>query len=68
MSDRRLAQARRLLAEAGIRAQVESAGHAGDILVVHAPVDSIGVLHALSEAVRAIGFRYVTIEPASADA
>lgn len=65
-TDASLVRARDVLADAGVCARVERAGHARDVLVVHAPPSALATLHAASAALRALGFRYVTIDIADA--
>ncbi|MGH7445289.1 MAG: hypothetical protein ACREKM_10445 [Longimicrobiales bacterium] len=60
--DASLARARDVIAGTGVRARIERAGHARDVLVVHAPPSALPTLHAASAALRALGFRYVTID------
>lgn len=62
MMDSSLEQARDILAGAGVPARVERAGHARDVLVIHAPPSALTTLHSASAALRAVGFRYVTID------
>lgn len=63
-----LRQAEALLAAAGIPAPVSLAGHAQDVLVVHAAASTLPDVHALSSSLRALGFRYVTIDITADDA
>ncbi len=57
-----LARARALLVAQGVDATVDCAGHAHDVLVVHAPPDRLEAVRACAPRLRALGFRYVTIE------
>lgn len=61
-ADTTLTGARDMLAAAGVGARVERAGHAHDVLVVHAQPSTLTALHDASHALRALGFRYVTID------
>ena len=68
MSTAQLQAAQRLLAGAGLGAQVEIAGHASDVLVVHAAPADVARLRPLTDRLRALGFRYVTVDLATGDA
>lgn len=58
----RTAEAAKLLAQAGIAADVTVAGQAGDIAVVAAPVGFLHDIAAHAAAIRELGFRYVALE------
>jgi hypothetical protein len=68
VSTAQLQAAQRLLAGAGVAAQVDVAGHAGDVLVVHASPADLARLRPLTDRLRALGFRYVTVDLATGDA
>lgn len=68
MSTAQLHAAQRLLAGAGVSAQVGVAGHASDVLVVHASPADLPRLRPLTDRLRALGFRYVTVDLATGDA
>lgn len=63
-----LAQAEELLASVGVRAPVSLAGHARDVLVVHASPSALANVHAVSSRLRALGYRYVTLDITADDA
>jgi hypothetical protein len=62
--DARLAPARSLLHDAGFpQADVETAGHDGTIAVItRLPVAVLPALAAIAPRLKALGFRYVTID------
>ena len=61
--DPRVREAERLLAERGVAgARVGVAGHEREIAAVVAPPDSFALLVELAPAIRALGFRYITLE------
>lgn len=62
MTDHRLTAVRALLARKGMDAPVSVAGADAEILAVHAGPEAREALARLAPEVRAIGFRYVTIE------
>jgi len=51
-----------LLERHGITAAVHRAGHAGDVIAIAAPADRLADVQRLSADIRALGFRYVTLE------
>ena len=61
----RAAEAARVLARAGVAADVAVAGQADDIAAVAVPVERLHDVAAQANAIRALGFRYVAIEIAS---
>jgi len=62
VGDRSLAAVAQLLERHGIRADVTRAGQAGDIAAIRASVDRLPDIRRLSDEIRALGFRYVTLE------
>jgi PP-loop superfamily ATP-utilizing enzyme len=63
----RTQEAERRLAEIGLDVRVDGAGSAGEVALIRAEEDQIGLLlserrQAAIEACRAAGFRYVTLE------
>jgi len=63
VDDDRLASARAVLTDAGIDADVSAAGFAADVLAVAAPVTQLERVAALSERLKATGFRWIALEP-----
>lgn len=63
-SDTRLAEARALVRGGGFaQADVEVAGHDGSIAVItNVSASAAGALAQLAPAIKALGFRYVTID------
>ncbi len=60
--DAALVAARAVLAAQGLDVDVDRAGHARDVLVVHVPPDRLDAVRACAPELRALAFRYVTIE------
>ena len=60
-----LAAARELLRREGLDTATSVAGHARDVLVVHARIADLGRVRAVSSGLKALGFRYVTIDLAT---
>ena len=60
-------EAERLLGAAGIDVVVASAGPQGEIAAVRAPADALPAVAAHAAAIRALGFRYVALELATAE-
>lgn len=60
-----LSAARELLRREGLDAAASVAGHARDVLVVHARIADLGRVRALSAGLKSLGFRYVTIDLAA---
>jgi hypothetical protein len=54
-----------LLRRAGLDAAASVAGHARDVLVVHARVADLARVRAVSAELKTLGFRYVTIDLAA---
>jgi hypothetical protein len=61
----RIRAARTVLRDAGLEGTVEIAGHGRDVAVVHADETDPLRLAALAPAIKAAGFRYVTIDLAA---
>lgn len=61
--EQRVEAVRRLLDEAGVSGDVDVAGRDGDIAAVRAAPEARERLTELAPAIRAMGFRYVAIEP-----
>ncbi len=68
MSGDRLGRAAAMLAEAGLDGAVTVAGHREDVLVVAAPASCRARLAAMAPGLKALGFRYVTLELGAGDA
>lgn len=62
MPDPGIAAVAQLLSAHGVHADVTLAGHARDVVAISAPPDCFAQVRALSGAIRALGFRYVTLE------
>ncbi len=62
MAEPRLAEARRVLAEAGIDAPIRATGTEGEIATVTGPPGLREPLAGLAPALQALGFRYVALE------
>jgi hypothetical protein len=60
--DKRLEQARLLLARDGIEAPISALGPEGEILAVRAPFELRAALARLAPEARALGYRYVAVE------
>ena len=60
-----LAAARERLRREGLDTATSVAGHARDVLVVHARIADLGRVRAVSSGLKALGFRYVTIDLAT---
>lgn len=60
-----LSAARELLRREGLDAETSVAGHARDVLVVHARITDLARVRALSGGLKTLGFRYVTIDLAT---
>jgi hypothetical protein len=62
MTDPRLSQARRILGERGFTALPAVAGLADDVLALRAPIEDLEPLRELVPELKALGFKYVTLE------
>lgn len=65
VTDDRLERARDLLARAGVHAELSVAGTEAEIIVIRTGPDMRAVLARFAPEIRALGFRYVTIEVAA---
>lgn len=63
----REARARALLAGEGLAATIRSAGPDDEIAAVAAPLSSMAAVRALAPSLRALGYRYVTLDLTAAE-
>jgi hypothetical protein len=62
MKDLRIVRASRVLEERGIDADPSLEGHADDVLALRASISELDHLRELVPELKALGFRYVTLE------
>jgi hypothetical protein len=62
VTDDGLGPVRALLEREGLVAEVSTAGAAGEIVAIRTPPEARALVATLAPAIRASGFRYVTIE------
>jgi hypothetical protein len=62
VNDPRLTRARALLAREGVEAEVSNEGASGEILAVRATDPDTMAIGEMAERIRALGYRYVTVE------
>jgi hypothetical protein len=67
VSDERLDRVRTLLAREGMQVEVSVAGAGSDIVAIRARPGARAALAALAPEIRALGFRYVTIDVEARD-